>query len=341
MKINTKLVLIISTILSGVFSILSASSIVYVPLMSSIHYYIGYPVYYPFHSIVTSFTTSRLDPTYQALDLGFAYASSVLVFFAWFVILYLVFFLITKIYKIILPSAANSGAREKFPVRFLVICLLVVIGCAIPKIVMLFNAQLENHRVQKELVYESPEHKQQRKDYAKSYEGSYFNIPEMEIKFKVPSQLQGLKYSVVENTPERVVVGLSTETLSTYAGCGASDKALGTMFLYRDADFDTIKYESSFIPFIIQIPKSQNPDHYHPYYPYNFGDLWYFYKKPEQLKFSINQNDEGFVPSVGGIGGWIHTCSNDRAAAAMQVKAFEILTPALATTFPISEDTQE
>jgi hypothetical protein len=272
------------------------------------------------------------------------------VFLSWFVVFYILFFIFnfcTSFFRKsdaqsqVLPQGGilvNPNNRKKLFARHLgvvfLMCGLVFIGS--------LKGQRDEVKESYRTTTEPPQHILQRKNYAKTYDGEFKKIPELGIKIKIPTALEGFEYGIIEQNDERTVVGFSSSNLSKTPGCTVSDKALGAIYLYPKGSFDQILDLTSMIPYVIQYPdfaSKYGATSYHPNYPYRFGDRWYFYNNKTFDHSYIGEKKEGeYIKSdLSQYYGYEHLCTENTAVATLQAKYADLLWYALATTFEINE----
>ncbi len=216
---------------------------------------------------------------------------------------------------------------------------IIVIACIIFVVIINFIPLIYLSRQSMQVVNQyKDEENQMRSKYAQSIQGNYFSIPELAVKFKLPSQLDGFIYKVIENNSTRTIVGFSTDKLSAYAGCEADRSPLGVLVMYPHSNESDVVKLTGFL--LLDAPREydmrmQNGGSYHPYSPYTIGNSYYFYDDPFEITdnptnptYKYYQHPEGYL-------GYIGACSTNSTAIKMQNDGLGILKPALSTVTKI------
>ncbi len=175
---------------------------------------------------------------------------------------------------------------------------------------------------------------QTRTKYTDSFQGSYFSIPELGIKFKLPSNLTGFKYGVIKSDSTQTVVGFSTDSLSSYKGCTTQDTPLGVLVKYsKNTSIDVVKL-THFL--LLDAPREYNLScsngcGYHPYSPYTLGNYYYFYTDPFEMTANPSNPSTLYYNGPTGYLNQIGSCSTDTTAQNLQKEELSILKPVLST----------
>lgn len=152
--------------------------------------------------------------------------------------------------------------------------------------------------------------------------------------FKLPSDLNDLTYEVIQNNPERIIVGFSSKSLSTYSGCSANDMSLGVMVMYPTSTKEKMEEMTGFRLLL------DRPSRYEtwmdndngPYDPFKLGNYYYFYDDP--LNHNDNPTNSFYKYRKHPLGylDYMGACSNDSKAAQLQISQLGLLRAALSTT---------
>lgn len=323
-RVNVNTVALISVILALLyFSVVFFSF----PLPYFLMMLFAWPSYFMY--LLYGFAFSFHDVEGIALGAGILmeFIGPLFVFICWFTILYLVG-------KVLIKVSPGFSTKIKllravpYSKKTLVVCILVtIIFTAITPIYYFVQSR-------KELAQYSKEKQQTINRYANSYSGNYFEIPEINVKFKLPYGLNDLIYTVIQNDSTRMVVGFSSNSLASFPECSAKDTPLGVMVRYPKSGSSDIGKMTGFL--ILDGPREYNLScsngcGYHPYSPYKMGNYYYFYDDPFEVTDNPTNPDYKYRTHPMGYLGYLGACSSNTTATDLQMKQLDLLKPALST----------
>ena len=253
----------------------------------------------------------------------------IFVFICWFIILSIIGEILIKINP---KFCVKIGLLriDSYSKKPLVVCILITM------VLTTITPIYFNIRSKKALTQYYAEKQQTVNDYANSYSGNYFEVPEINIKFKLPSNLNDLTYSVIQSDSTRRVIGFSSNSLSVYPGCSAENMPLGVIVRYPRSSKQNMVEITGYL--LLDGPREYNLRctngcGYHPYSPYTMGNYYFFYDDPfEQIDNPKEPTYKGYQTHPLGYLSYTGACSRDASAANLQIKQLDLLKPALSTT---------
>jgi len=248
-------------------------------------------------------------------------------FICWFIVLYIVAKILIKISPEF-STKIKLSRTDPYSKKILIVSILVVIVfTAVTPIYYFIQSRGE-------LAQYFTEQQQTIDKYANSYSGSNFEIPEIKVKFKLPSDLNDLVYTVIQNDSTRTVIGFSSNSLAAFSGCSAKDTSLGVIVRYPRSSGQDMEKMTGFL--LLNGPREydlscSNGCGYHPYSPYKMGAYYYFYDDPFEVVDNPTYLSYKYQVHPLGYLGYPGACSSNTTAANLQMKQLGLLKPALST----------